>query len=88
MRNKTLELLARAAVGCICLLGCDRTPKKHDYLVVLQTQTDPNGGSKTKQIITSGTKFTARDVYWIQTNTMAGNTNMAVVVLNIIKLDY
>lgn len=87
MRNKTLELLALAAVACTCLLGCDRTPKKHEYLVVLQTQTDPNGGSKTTQIITSGTKFTATDVNWVRTNTMAGNTNMAVIVLNIVKLD-
>lgn len=87
MKSKTLALLALAAVGSTCWLGCDRTPKKHDYLVVLQTQTDPNGGSKTTQIITSGTKFTAMDVKWVRTNTMAGNTNMAVVVLNIVKLD-
>lgn len=87
MRNKTLELLALAAVGCTCLLGCDRTPKKHQYLIVYQKQHDPNGGYQTVQFISTRTKFTEADVTWARTNVMASNTNMAVVILNIVRLD-
>lgn len=81
---KTINLCAYLASGCVLLSGCERN---HNYLVVLQTQTNPSGGSQTKQILTSGTRFTAADLNFVRTNEMGLNTNMSVVVLNIIRLD-
>lgn len=87
MNVKNIYLILLAMFAGISLCGRNRTQKKHDYLVILNTQTDPMQGSKTMQVVMSGSKFSATDVGILRTNAMAGNTNMTVIVLNIIKLD-
>lgn len=76
-----LKLLGLAfltlAVGCV--------PKKHDYIVVYEMQTNSES-SVTGFMSTQGRKFTLKDCGWFQTNMLNGRTGN-VVILNIIKLD-
>lgn len=85
--NKKQIVVFVAVLACLSLLGCSQRHKEHDYLVLVQTQTEPAKGSLTRQLIVSGTKFTVSDLNKVRADVAGGYTNMAVVVLNIIKLD-
>jgi hypothetical protein len=93
MTSNNLRLLglltAIIAVGSGVLLGCGHKMQTHEYIIVFQKQSDPKGGYQTGnfRINHIGNKFCAADVDWARTSIMGGNTNMAVVILNVIKLD-
>ena len=82
-----LWILVNVTAVLIFIGGCV-TPhtKKHEYIVTVLTQTN-NWSSQTRQLAVTAMKFGASEANMVATNTMAGNTNMTVIILNVIKLD-
>lgn len=86
---KTFILLLVISSATICLVAFYPHNSRHKYIIAYEKQAESNGGYQTANLLIehTGTKFTIDDYNWTITNIISGNTNMVVVILNIIKLD-
>jgi len=87
-RLTSIALAAGIILACIELFGCSKMlPPPPKWLVCYEKQAVPRGEWSICQAITHGEKWREDDVDYFRASVQAGNTNIAVVIVSIMKLD-